>query len=171
LVDVEEPPVVDLLARDAPVREPVVLLLQERIDPFDVAVAAILRILLREHAVDRGRDLAARIAQLAEPALDDLLLARTLGATVGRGLARGRQVLERTLDRLQLLEVAVVSRQRQSRLREREDRAIAARRGRPAPLVVRDPERAAVADDRELAALELEPELLAEHGQQDLVRE
>ena len=59
LVDVEEAPVVDLLRRDAPVREPVRLLVEQPIERIEAARLAGDAVAAgATHAVDRARDVA-----------------------------------------------------------------------------------------------------------------
>ena len=94
LVHVEEAPVVDFLGRDAPVREPVRLLVEQRVERVEAARLSGNAVEAHDaRASISARSGGARVGQRRQAPLDDFLLAGAHGDRLGIARAARRQVL------------------------------------------------------------------------------
>ena len=172
-VDVEEPPVVDLLAGDAPVREAVGLRVEEPVEEVEAARLACAAVEDRDVSVDVRADRGARLHERAEAPLRHLLLPRALGHLRRVGLVAGGELLEARADALELPDVGLLRSEALAELLEPEAEHLRHRAGR-------DGEEVIPVDEEEGAVLPHEPELpllkhlavlRAEHRHEHLVRE
>ena len=92
LVDVEKTPVVDLLRGDPPMREPIGLLGEQRVEPVEAPGIATGAVEQCDQPLDVPADGGRFAGQRSKAALDDLLLAFTLGLQLAVHLLRRGQV-------------------------------------------------------------------------------
>ena len=171
VVHVEEAAVVDLVARDAPVGEPVRLGGQEPVEEVEARGIAFRPVHDPEIVVDVLADLRRLLDEGGEPALDDLLLAQALRDPRGIGLRPAGQVVERGEDAAQLAQARVLGAEpvRDGVEAMREDLRIRVRAQRQARPGVAHEERALGQLDAELSRLEHAAVLVGQDGQQHLV--
>ncbi len=173
LVHIEEPAVVDLFRRNAPVRETVGLVVQQPVEQVEAARIARDSVESLDAGIDEGRDPAAALGERREPPLDDLFFARTRGDRFGVSRIPRREVARRGDDALQLVGVGapvigVLCREPLVEL-DAEDRRIGVRRDRQRFVVVLHRERAVAEHERELLTFEHLAVLIAEDRNEQLV--
>src|SRR6202012_489170 len=91
VVDLEEAAVVDVLRGDAPEREAVRLLGEQRLQPVEAARVALLAVEVVQLLVERAASRGVLAQDALEAALDLLLAAAPLGEAAGIGLGARRQ--------------------------------------------------------------------------------
>ena len=171
LVDVEEAAVVDLFGRDAPVREPVRLGVEQRIETIersrlagDAVEASQAGLQERVHRRAAGRE-------RRETALDHFLLARAQPNRVGVARASWRQVLAGCQNALELVAGVASVRFQPGFELVAQDHAVGVGRHRQAIVVMPDHERAVRIRQLQFLPLEHGAVLVAEDRNQHLVRE
>jgi hypothetical protein len=169
-VDVEEPPVVDLVGRRAPVREPVGLRLEQlvqRVEAGGIARPAVDGLDRRIDGLTHRRRLAH---EPGEPGPRHFLLALALGDLVEVGLGVRRHLLQRRQDAQELVQVRILLAEL---VRERIDGPRVDARRLPGidgqfVLEVAQHERAVRERQLQLAAFQHAAVLVAENRQQEL---
>jgi hypothetical protein len=171
LVDVEEAAVVDLVEGRAPVRQPVRLLLEQRVQGVEARRLPGHAVEACDRLVERGRDPGRAVDEMREALAGDRRLAPALLAPRHPALGRGRQVRERSEHAQQLAHVRIVG----PRVGAERLGGVLQRQGN-APRVdwqrvleVPEHERPALPRDPQLAALQHGAVLIAQDGQQHLV--
>ncbi len=169
-VDIEKAPVIDLFARHAPVAEAIILRAQERVERLHrLPVARHLH--LRHRLADRQAKRLQFFRQRAQPALDDELLARAHRGLVAVARGGGRQMFDRRDDALEFELFLLRDASAHQRVRALEHRLEAARIDRQHRLPIVDGKNAVDELQLEVALIEDSPVLVAEDGEQHLVRE
>ena len=171
LVDVEEAPVVDLLARHAPVGGAIGLVGQQRVQQVHALRVARLAVEEPDVLSDEGAHGGRRLEQRDELLAADLLVAPARGHPLGALLRVRRQRREPGDERLQRDDVGVLAAQRPGEGVDAvaEDARPRARRDRQHRVEVADEEAAVLEDELQLAAVEHGAVLVAQDRQQHLV--
>ena len=165
-VDVEEAAVVDLLRRDAPMRQAVSLRVEQLVEQIEAARLLLGPVEDPDVLLQVPADRLASGEQRRYPPLHDFLLPPALLAAGGILLVARGHVLEHEEDALQLVHrLALAQRPLQFLDAVGEDLRIGARVEREEMVVVPDPERPLVELELDLAALEHRPVAVAQHGQ------
>ena len=175
LVHVEEAAVVDLFGRDAPVRQPVRLFVEQPIERVEAARLSGDAVEAAHGRVDQRAHVGASLDERVQSPLDHLFLPRANGDVVRIAGAARRKVLGRGGDALELLGIAVSGRARLMREPgvQLEAEHLAVRVGRDRQHVVETPhhERAVAIRELQLLSLEDRAVLIAENRNQHLVGE
>ena len=173
LVDVEEAPVVDLLAGDAPVGGAVRLVGEQRVQRLHALGVAGLAVEEPDVVLDEGAHRGRRRQQRDQLLTADLLFAPARGHARGILVRVRRQRREPRDERLQRDDVGVLGAQRGGEDVDAvaQDPGPRARRDRQHGVEVADEEAPVLEAQLQLAAVEHGAVLVAEHGQQDLVGE
>ena len=171
LVHVEEPAVVDLLGRHAPVREAIRLRVQQAVERVEAPRLPVRPVEPPDAAVDELAHAAAAIGERREPALDHFLLARAHGDRFRAALGPRRQVAARRQDAEQLVGVVAGMIGEPVVQILGDDAIVGVWRERQRLLVVADEERAVAVRERELLVLQHLAVLIAEDWNQQLLGE
>ena len=163
IVHVEEPPVIDFFRRDPPEREPIRLIVQERIERIETARIAGFAVDLFDCLDDRRLDLQRFLATPLEPALDDFLFSRAFRDPLRIGLSPPWQIFQRGDDALEFREEIRVLERRQFFQRDLENVAIGAGSNRELVFVVAKIKRARFEPDLQFAPLQNAAVLIAEN--------
>ena len=171
LVHVEEAPVVDFVRRRPPVGQPVVLLVEQRVQPIEAARIAGAPF---HTAIARSmcsRTSGRRLGQAHQPFARDFLFAMTLDHLVGIALGRRRQVLQRRDDAEEFAQVRIFVAQLFAKAFDVvfEQHDVAPRIERQHAIEVVQDQRAIAEAKLQLAAFEHGAVLIAEDRQQHLV--
>ncbi len=164
VVDIEEPPIVDIVRRHPPIREPKRLIFQQLVQGIETHRLRGIPAQAAYGRLDGGGDSAVGNAQGREACLAGLLVAMALGALFRSRLESVRELRERAPEDLQI---------RVGDVREGaiQNARISARVQRKTMLVIEHDERAVVVleSQLDLAAFQHDPVGVAEHGHQNLV--
>ena len=104
IVDIEEPPIVDLVCGRPPVGEAIVLGLQQIVQPVEAGGLPAGAAPPGHGAIDVGADLRRGVGEPGEPPARHFLLTVALGNRLPLGRPARRQVLQRRQDTEKLLE-------------------------------------------------------------------
>ena len=172
LVDVEEPPVVDLFRGDAPVGQAIRLRRQQIVEPIEAARMVPLAVERLHRPLDVRQHRGRVGRQPRETALDHFLLAVALGARLRRLRLASRQVPDGREDAQELETVVALADLREQRVGvDLEDAVVGARRDRQHAAEVVRVERAVDVVQRDLLPLERRAVRVSENRQQHLVLE
>ncbi len=171
LVDVEEPPIIDLVAGDPPIGQPIRLLGQKLVEQVEALRLAPRAVKERHVLLNELVDCRGRFGQLLQPPLDHFFFAAPLADLLDVGLGHAGQMADPREDALVFDEVRLVAGER---LLERIDAIAENRRPRvgrdgQAPLVVVQPEASVLEGEHQLLLLEHLAELIAQNREQHLV--
>ena len=171
LVDVEEAPVVDLLAGHPPVRRAVGLVRQQRVELVHARRVAGLSVEDADVVLDEGAHGRRRREQGDELLPPFFLLALARGHVLGALLGGRRQRREPRDERLQRGDVGVIAAERGHEAIDpvAEDAGPRLWRDRQDGVEVAHEEAPVLEDELELTAIEHHAVLVAQHRQQDLV--
>ena len=101
IVDIEKAAVIDLLRRHAPEREPIRLIVEQRVERIEAARIARRAVDFRERLRDRRLHLRRFLATPFQASLDDLFFAGAFRDPLRIALGPARQIFERGHDALQ----------------------------------------------------------------------